>query len=83
MTYMYEIRVAGHLDEHWSEWFDGLHMSRCQDGTTVFTGPVEDQSALHGLMAKVRSLGLQLLDVHRVSGGNPQGMNSPSWLPTR
>ena len=73
MNHIYEIRVAGHLDADWSEWFDGFRMSLSQDGTTMLTGPVEDQSALHGLLAKVRSLGLQLLDVHLVARGNPHG----------
>ena len=63
---VYEIRVEGHLDSHWVEWFEGLSMTHEKDGTTVLAGPVGDQSALHGLLAKVRGLGLPLLSVNRV-----------------
>jgi len=59
----YEIRVRGHLDEHWSAWFGGLVLTREDDGTTVLRGPVTDQAELHGLLAKVRDLGAPLLSV--------------------
>lgn len=65
----YEIRVKGHLDSHWSEWFDGLTMILEEDGTTLLTGPVADQAALHGLLAKVRDLGLPLVFVNQVEPG--------------
>jgi hypothetical protein len=58
-----EITVAGHLDSHWSEWFDGLSISH-QKNMTVLDGAVADQAALHGLLTKVRDLGLPLLAVH-------------------
>ena len=58
----YELRIAGHLDEHWSTWFD-LTLTRNDDGTTTLRGPVTDQAALHGLIAKVRDLGATLLSV--------------------
>jgi hypothetical protein len=62
----YEIRVEGMLDEHWSAWFDGMQIiSECR-GETAIAGPVTDQAALHGLLAKVRDLGLPLISVHRV-----------------
>jgi hypothetical protein len=59
----YEIRVNGVLDSGWSVWFDGLQVSSDDRGQTVIAGPVVDQAALHGLLAKVRDLGLELLSV--------------------
>jgi hypothetical protein len=63
----YEIRVRGVLDRHWSGWFDGLQVSSDAPGQTVIAGPVADQAALHGLLAKVRDLGLPLLSVRQIS----------------
>ena len=62
----YEIRLKGHLDNRWAAWFDGLTLTTCSDGTTVIHGPVVDQSALHGLLQKVRDIGLPLISVTRV-----------------
>jgi hypothetical protein len=62
----YEIRVEGMLDEHWSAWFDGMQITSERQGETVIAGPVTDQAALHGLLAKVRDLGLPLISLHRV-----------------
>jgi hypothetical protein len=62
----YEIRLAGHLEQRWAAWFDGLTLVHRGDGTTVLQGPVVDQSALHGLLQKVRDLGLPLVSVARV-----------------
>jgi hypothetical protein len=59
----YAIRVAGHLDQRWADWFDGLTLTRQDDGTTVLEGPVVDQAALHGLLQKIGDLGLLLLSV--------------------
>ncbi len=59
----YELRIAGHLDEHWSAWFDGLTLTREDDGTTTLRGWVTDQAELHGLLAKVRNLGTTLISV--------------------
>ena len=68
----YEIRLKGHLDSRWETWFDGLTLTNCTDGTTTIHGPVVDQSALHGLLQKVRDLGLPLIAVTRVEpGSNP------------
>jgi hypothetical protein len=61
----YEIRVNGVLDGGWSAWFDGLQVSSDEHGQTSIAGPVVDQAALHGLLAKVRDLGLELLEVRR------------------
>ena len=63
---VYQIRIKGHLDDSWSEWFEGLRMTYEEDGTTVLTGLVADQPALHGLLIKIRDLGLPLLSVNRV-----------------
>jgi hypothetical protein len=60
----YELRVEGHLDEHWSAWFGGLTLVREDDGTTTLTGAVTDQAELHGLLAKIRDLGAPLLSVN-------------------
>jgi hypothetical protein len=62
----YEIRVRGVLDDHWSAWFDGLELRSEPGGATVLAGPVADQAALHGLLAKVWDLGLPLLSIHRI-----------------
>jgi hypothetical protein len=61
----YEIRLAGHLDARWAAWFDGLTVSHEGDGTTLISGPVADQAALHGLLQRVRDLGLPLVSVTR------------------
>ena len=61
----YEIRVRGVLDSGWSAWFDGLRVASNQHGQTTIAGPVADQAALHGLLVKVRDLGLELLEVRR------------------
>jgi len=63
----YEIRVKGHLDARWVDWFDGLCLSNESDGTTTISGPIADQSALHGLLRKVRDLGIPLVSVNRVA----------------
>ena len=57
------IRIAGHLDARWSEWFEGLQMRHLPDGSTEVSGPVVDQAALYGLMNRARDLGLTLLTV--------------------
>jgi hypothetical protein len=57
------VRLAGHLDHHWSAWFDGLTLTHEDDGSTILHGEVADQAALHGLLAKVRDLGATLIAV--------------------
>ena len=61
----YEIRLEGHLNARWADWFDGLSLTQESDGTTVLSGSVVDQAALHGLLGKVRDLGLPLIAVQR------------------
>jgi hypothetical protein len=65
-----EIRVKGQIDERWSEWLEGLTIIHTSEGETVLTGSVLDQSALYGLIARLRDLGLALLSV------NPTGANA-------
>ena len=57
---IYEIRLKGHLDEGWASWFEGMTITLTEAGETVLVGPVADQAALHGLLKKVRDLGLPL-----------------------
>jgi hypothetical protein len=61
----YQIRVNGVLGSGWSDWFDGLQVTSDERGRTTITGPIADQAALHGLLAKIRDLGLELLEVRR------------------
>jgi hypothetical protein len=61
----YELRVNGVLDSGWSAWFNGLQVTSDQRGQTTIAGPVADQAALHGLLTKIRDLGLELLEVRR------------------
>jgi hypothetical protein len=67
----YEIRVEGHLETRWAAWFDGLALTHGSDGTTIIHGPVADQAALHGLLQKIRDLGLPLISVNHVAPGHP------------
>lgn len=62
---VYEIRIEGHLDREWTDWFEGLNITLEDEDETVLTGPVVDQAALYGLLKKVRNLGLPLLSVNR------------------
>jgi hypothetical protein len=62
----YEIRLQGHLDARWSAWFDGMTLTRADDGTTLLNGPVVDQAALHGLLHQLRDIGLVLVSVTQV-----------------
>lgn len=62
---IYSIRVKGHLGSQWSEWFDRMTITLETDGTTTIAGPVVDQAALHGLLVRVRDLGLELVSVNQ------------------
>ena len=62
----YRIRVKGHLDGRWSEWFDGLEITNLENGETMLYGEIVDQAALHGVLAKVRDLNLALVAVSSV-----------------
>ena len=63
---VYEIRLKGHLHDRWAEWFEGLTITLDENGNTLLSGPVADQAALHGILKKVRDLGLPLVSVNPV-----------------
>ena len=68
----YEIKIKGHLDEHWNQWFEGMALRRVENGETegeytIITGQIADQPALHGLLAKIRDLNLTLISVYRIN----------------
>ena len=71
---IYEIRIKGHLGQQWTDWFEGMIITLEEDGNTLLVGPVIDQSALHGILKKMRDLGLPLLSV------NPAGTGSQDIL---
>ncbi len=62
----FQIRIKGHLGSEWTDWFEGLAITLEDNGDTLLTGPVVDQAALHGLIKKVRDLGIPLVSVNRV-----------------
>jgi hypothetical protein len=66
---IYEIRIKGHLGQQWTDWFEGLTITLEENGDTLLTGPVVDQAALHGLLRKVRDLGMPLISVNGVESG--------------
>jgi len=66
---LYEIRLKGHLNNRWAGWFEGLTITLEEDGDTLLTGPVIDQAALHGLLKKVRDLGMPLVSVSPLEHG--------------
>lgn len=72
----YEIRLTGRLDAHWAAWFDGLTVGKQSDGTTVINGPIPDQAALHGVLQRVRDLGLPLVSVTRVDADQTRTVGS-------
>ena len=83
----YEIRVTGHLESRWAAWFDGLNLTTEDDGVTLISGPVVDQAALHGLLTKLRDLGIPLVSLVRLLPGestelsnldNPLSSHNPS-----
>ena len=66
MESLFEIRLEGQLDAHWSDWFGGMNLTLVNDGTTVLRGPVADQAALQGLLRRVGDLGMTLISVNTV-----------------
>ena len=73
MTEYYEIKIKGHLDPHWSDWFAGLQLTHLEGDETLLSGSLPDQAALHGLLERIRDLNLTLLSV---SSGGPSTQNS-------
>ena len=72
---VYQIRLKCHLGSDWTDWFEGLNITREENGDTLLTGPVVDQAALHGLLKKVRDLGMPLVSVNRVESGQANMVN--------
>jgi hypothetical protein len=66
---VYQIRIEGYLDSQWTDWFAGLTITLEEDGDTLLTGPITDQAALHGVLKKVRDLGLPLVSVSPLDPG--------------
>ena len=73
---VYQIVVKGHLDSEWSEWFDGLAITLMDSGETILSGPIVDQTALHGVLIKIRDLGLPLLSLTRTETGKENESSS-------
>ena len=74
---VYQIVVKGHLDSEWSEWFDGLTITLMDSGETILSGPIVDQTALHGVLIKIRDLGLPLLGLTLIE---PESANESTLL---
>lgn len=75
---VYQIRIKGHLGRQWTDWFEGLTITLEDNGETLLTGPVVDQAALHGLLKRVRDLGMPLLSVNRLE---PDQADAPEVNP--
>ncbi len=75
-TVVYQIRIKGHLSTQWTDWFEGLTITLEEDGDTLLTGPVIDQAALHGLLKKVRDLGMPLVSVRPVNSGSSTSLGT-------
>ena len=73
---IYQIRIKGHLGHQWTDWFEGLTITREESGDTLLTGPVMDQAALHGLLRKVRDLGMPLISVNCIEVNQVNGSDS-------
>ena len=71
MASTYHIRIKGHLDQRWSDWFGGLTITNESNGETVLAGPIADQAALHSVLVKVRDLGLPLVALCQVPSERP------------
>jgi hypothetical protein len=78
-TPQYEVRVKGHLGMRWAAWFDGLSLTPVDDGITVIHGPVVDQAALHGLLQKLRDIGIPLISLALLPPA--EGASSPALDP--
>ena len=74
---IYQIRIEGQLDQQWTDWFEGLTITQEEGGTALLTGHIVDQSALHGLLKKVRDLGMPLVSVNRIETG---GCSNPNQI---
>ena len=77
----YEIRLKGHLDSRWADWLGGMSLTHASDGTTVVVGPVADQAALHGLLQKLRDIGVPLISVNESEPEPPLGFSDDGSEP--
>ena len=68
----YHIRIRGHLDPSWQAWFEGLELVQEQEGTTLFSGPLQDQAELYGVLGKIRGLGLTLLSLETLESSQDE-----------
>jgi hypothetical protein len=68
-TANYQIRIEGHLGQRWAEWFDGMSITPEADGNTLLAGSLPDQAALHGLLKKMRDMGITLVSINRIDAG--------------
>lgn len=73
---IYQIRIEGHLGEHWTDVFNGLDITLTDDGDTLLHGPVVDQAALYGLLRHIRDSGMTLISVQRVQSGKPSQLDN-------
>lgn len=83
---VYEIKIKGVLDDHWSHWFEGMNFKQVENGEigqmcTLITGPIADQPALHGLLAKIRDLNLTLISVYRINSETKKREETPIDFP--
>jgi hypothetical protein len=74
---IYQIRLKGNLDHQWSDWFEGMSVTPDEDNTTLITGPVVDDAALHGLLKRVRDSGLRLISVNKIETDSKQSDCAP------
>jgi hypothetical protein len=72
---IFQIRIQGHLSQQWTDWFEGLIITLEEDGNTLLNGPVVDQSALHGILKRIRDLGVPLLSVNSVDANQATNAN--------
>lgn len=75
---IYQIRIGGQLGEQWQTWFAQMTLTQADNGDTLLTGPVVDQAALHGLLRKVRDLGLPLISVIQIQSGQADALDASS-----
>ena len=79
LSKVFQIRIQGHLSQQWMDWFAGLIITQEEDGNTLLSGPVVDQSALHGILKRIRDLGVPLLSVNSVDR-NQENMTKPTQI---
>ena len=79
LSKVFQIRIQGHLSQQWMDWFAGLIITLEDDGNTLLSGPVVDQSALHGILKRIRDLGVPLLSVNSVDR-NQENMTKPTQI---